>query len=85
MKTFEEALATVVVSASDEELTAVAPAVVDKALKYSSLAEEIGGNKKVHDMIHALLESQEGEPACSLMTAAFINGVIVGIEMEKSE
>jgi hypothetical protein len=84
MKTFEDALGTVVVKGKGmKQLREKAPALSDVAGRYEDLAAQISANADVQHMADRLAESLCCERHA--MIAIFINGVIVGMEMEKAE
>ncbi len=90
MKTFEEAMELRQVH-GDEECGSKLQAMDDK---YESIIEEIGQSETASQFIFATAELMATAPLpglndrdrfLSLMMSLFINGVMVGIEMEKAE
>lgn len=59
------------------------PVLVDRVSRYSDLIKRAVENPEVQDMMTAVLCA--APDLRSAVTSAFINGLIVGIEMEKQE
>ena len=86
VKTFEEAI-------SDRHVfspNAAKEKAAEITGRYSALIQEIASSRSTHELISDLLVSPSmGEniqrAIFNLMLSAFVNGVMVGIEMEKSE
>jgi len=86
MKTFEEAMQ-IRNARTREQLKAG----MELLQRFESLAEEIGRSKTTLSFVMSFLdmplpeEMNEESRTLSIMVSIFINGVMVGIEMEKSE
>ena len=85
MKTFEEALATRRVKSESQAREAAS----DIASRYVSLVAEIANSRTAMSLVASNVEAMEDMPeedrALSLAMTMFINGVMIGIEMEKTE
>ncbi len=88
MKTFEEAMK--LRRAKDRKELAIK---CDELERYGSIIQEIGESPTTKTFVLALVEMAHSFPEelseedtfLSLIMSAFINGVMVGIEMEKPE
>lgn len=88
MKTFEEAMKLRMASNREQ-----VRAGLEKLERYVSIISEIGQSDTTRSFIMAMVEMSESYPEemseddvySSVIMSAFVNGVIIGIEMEKSE
>jgi len=84
MKTFEEALETVMAKGQgNRELDSKLSVICDDMKRYQGIVEEIAQRPEVKLMAEAM-----GSLLCCethALIAMFTNGVIVGMEMEKAE
>jgi hypothetical protein len=89
MKTFQEAIS-LLYSGDNPNAVAVCK---ENAERYLDIAQEAAENPKAHEMIRLLMEMRGLGRDCDcdrckmdfgLMMSAFLNGVRVGMEMEKN-
>lgn len=85
MKTFEEAIGSIVCECAVEERNEAKARLVDCHERYSSLAREAGENANVKVIMIELGEYARRQNLESALFTAFMHGLIAGVEMEKSE
>lgn len=85
MKTLDEAMDLVVAKASDQALKTM----LDTAARNRSLAIEVAENPKVHLMLSTFAEeiinAEDLQSITQPLLTLLINGVVVGMAMEKQE
>jgi len=88
MKTFEEAIKLVAcMGSTTEEANRYAAEIDERARKYMSIKDDAARSPEVDRMIFMfmmLVNTDEMTPA-SAMFSLFMNGVVVGMEMEKQD
>lgn len=90
MKTFEEALAGVMVTGDMTNLETQLEAAVtieNARSRYRELIDQAASNPAVRRAIEGMLAGvvMGAMPASSAMISMFVNGLVCGIEMEKGE
>lgn len=89
MKTIDEAMASVVYQCSDRsEMDAKAAEMSEHMEKRRSIADEIARNPIVLDYIEKYLDAVGPKldyDVNSLALSVFVNGVLIGMEMERQE
>lgn len=95
MKGYEEAMMTGAVDADRPDLDSALAAVKDHVTKFSSLLEEIEGHPLTPAIVRVIKTAITGRPAdceceacqeiSSAIMTAFLNGVRIGMEMERQE
>lgn len=89
MKTFDEAMDLLVVSAeSERDAEKQAATMMDNIDRRIGLLDDVAQNPKLHDYIQRYI--QDAGPklewsVCSLAISCFVNGVMIGMEMERQE
>lgn len=91
MKTYEEVLAGMHCKASETDKL---PMIADHALRFVSLAQQVSDNPDTRELLLRLMEISGLDRECEcercarafdFALSAYLNGVRVGMEMEKSE
>lgn len=87
MKTFDEAMGHLMPGmlakdATDEAVKKLVDVATDRALRHSQLVQEIMDDSRVKSLVDGTLEMM---PVKDALVSIFINGVMVGMDMEKQE